>query len=150
MTKGLVPDDVAERQLAELQRLRTAAEKQLAAARAAQDAAERVATNRRTVEEAVALLRSLVKDGSFDAYRRLAVALFPRADDTWIKIHNDGTVDARGLVTLRPADAANEVQPDDQRRIERAITIRCTSLVPSPISVSFASRKYRSTGKSRV
>ena len=34
--------------------------------------------------------------------RRLAVALFPRADDTWMKIHDDGTVDARGLVTLRP------------------------------------------------
>jgi hypothetical protein len=45
-----------------------------------------------------------------------------------------------GLVTLRPEDAANEGQPDDQRRTERAITIRCTSLVPSPISQSFASR----------
>jgi DNA invertase Pin-like site-specific DNA recombinase len=149
-SKGLAPEDVMERQLVEIQRQRAAAEKQLAAARSARDAAERVAANRRTVEEAVALLRSLVKNGSFDAYRRLAQALFPRGEDTWIKIHNDGTVDARGLVTLRPVDAANEVQPDDQRRIERAITIRCTSLVPSPISVSFASRKYRSTGKSRV
>jgi DNA invertase Pin-like site-specific DNA recombinase len=139
-TKGLAPEDVMERQLAEIQRQRAAAEKQLAAARSAQDAAERVAANRRTVEEAVALLRSLVKDGSFEAYRRLAVALFPRSDDTWIRIHSDGTVDARGLVTLRPTDAANEVQPEDQRKTSRAITIRCTSLVPSPISHSFASR----------
>jgi hypothetical protein len=44
----------------------------------------------------------------------------------------------------------SQVQSDDQRRSDRAMTIRCTSLVPSPISVSFASRKYRSTGKSRV
>jgi hypothetical protein len=43
-----------------------------------------------------------VKDGSFDAYRRLAVALFPRSGDTWLKGHNDGTVDALGLVTLAP------------------------------------------------
>jgi hypothetical protein len=104
------------------------------------DAAERVATNPRTVEEAVALLRSLLKDGTFDAYRRLAQALFPRGGDTWIEIHNDGTVDARGHVTLHPEDAANAVQPEDQRRTDRAITIRCTSLVPSPISHSFASR----------
>jgi hypothetical protein len=82
--------------------------------------------------------------------RGVAVALFPRSDDAWIKIHNDGTVDARGLLTLPPADAANEVQPEDQRKTDRAMTIRCISLVPSPISQSFASRKYRSTGKSFV
>jgi hypothetical protein len=68
------------------------------------------------------------------------VALFPRSDATWIRIHNDGTVDAQGLVALCPTKAANEVEPDDQRRMSRAITIRCTSLVPSPISQSFASR----------
>jgi hypothetical protein len=124
----------------EIQRQRAAAEKQLAAARSAQDSAKRLAANSRTVEEAVALLRSLVKDGSFDAYRRLAVALFPRGDDTWIRVHQDGTVDARGLITLHPANAANEVQPENQRKTSRAMTIRCTSLVPSPISHSLASR----------
>jgi methylmalonyl-CoA decarboxylase len=35
-------------------------------------------------------------------------------------------------------------------RSSRAMTIRCTSLVPSPISVSLASRKARSTGNSLV
>jgi len=140
-TKGLVPDEVAERQLAEIQRLRIAAEKQLAAARAAQDATKRATAERRSIEAAILALRAMVKDANFDAYRSLAVALFPRSDGTWVRIHQDGTVDARGLVTLRPADAANEVQPDDQAKSDRAITIRCTSLVPSPISHSLASRK---------
>jgi len=102
------------------------------------------------VEAAIAALRTLVKDASDDAYRSHAAALFPRSDDTWIRIHQDGTVDARGLVSLCPTEAANEVQPDDQRNTSRAMTILCTSLVPSPISQSLASRKYRSTGKSRV
>ena len=34
----------------------------------------------------------------------------------------------------------NATQNGDQRSTERAMTIRCTSLVPSPISHSFASR----------
>jgi hypothetical protein len=55
-------------------------------------------------------------------YRRLAVALFPRSDETWIRIHQDGTIDARGLVTLG-AEA-----PADQRSSARATTIRCTSV----------------------
>lgn len=37
--------------------------------------------------------------------------------------------------------AANDIQPEDQLKTDRAMTIRCTSLVPSPISQSFASRK---------
>lgn len=68
-----------------------------------------------------------------DAYRRLVFALCPRSADTRVRIRQDGTIDPRGRLDL-------DADPADQRSTSRAMTIRCTSLVPSPISHSLASR----------
>jgi DNA invertase Pin-like site-specific DNA recombinase len=141
VTKGLVPDDVAELQLAEIQRLRAAAERQLAAARTAQETSARGTSDAASLRGAVAHLQALARDAGDDAYRRLLAALFPVGGQTWCRIRQDGTIDAQGLLV---PPAAN------QRSSDRAKIIRCTSLVPSPISQSLASRKYRSTGKSLV
>jgi DNA invertase Pin-like site-specific DNA recombinase len=133
VTRGQADDDVADRQFAEIKRLRTAAEKQLAAALASRDVGARVATDAASVKGAVESLRSLAEGAGDDVYRRLVLALFPASGQTWLRIRQDGTIDAMGGL---PSPA----QPQNQRNTSRATIIRCTSLVPSPISQSFASR----------
>jgi DNA invertase Pin-like site-specific DNA recombinase len=132
-SKGLASEEGLEKQLAEVQRLRVIAQKRLAAARCAEDVAARDASARQSVEAAVEALRARARSAGDEDYHRLIVALFPRSEDTWLRICQDGTIDARGLLDVSAA-------PADQRRISRATIIRCTSLVPSPISHSFASR----------
>ena len=65
-----------------------------------------------------------------------------------------GRAPRRGSAEMRrgPAHRRREVSvmsTHEQRRISRAMTMRWISLVPSPISMSFASRCMRSTGTSR-
>jgi len=70
-----------------------------------------------------------------------------REDPRHLEAREDGTIDARGLL-MPKAPQPPEAGPVPKTYLAK--TIRCTSLVPSPISHSLASLKARSTGKSLV
>jgi hypothetical protein len=76
---------------------------------------------------------------------------WPFCDDQGASVEFADVCTVSGRAGIRSGDFIRLREQDGRYfSTARAITIRCTSLVPSPISQSFASRKARSTGKSRV
>ncbi len=101
VTKGLVPDDLGERQLAEIARLRAAATERLAAIEARAETAARAKEHAADIAAAAKLIREGIADGSFASWRHAVELLFPRRPGTWIRVRPDGEIQTHGLLRLR-------------------------------------------------
>jgi DNA invertase Pin-like site-specific DNA recombinase len=118
VTKGLCAEVTAERQLAEIARLRSAATERRAAAEAREESAARAEEHAGQIASAVELLRREVENATFDRWRALVELLFPRQRGAWVRIGPDGQIDTHGLLRLTGGETVdrNECQSIPMRQ----------------------------------
>lgn len=128
-TKGMVSDDVLDRQTTEIRRLRSAAERELQAAKLGADAAERRKADTGAFDARLRAIVERIDREPTEGWASLAAELFPRRPPYGLKLTPSGEVIGNGLLPLpqtNPDDAGdgtnlghlsrasgNELQKDD-------------------------------------
>jgi DNA invertase Pin-like site-specific DNA recombinase len=105
LRRTLISARVGEKQLEEVARLRIAADARRAAAVARGEAAARRGELAAELEARVAAIREGLVGATWEDWRALCVALFPRTATTGVRIHPDGAIELLGTV---PLDARGE------------------------------------------
>jgi hypothetical protein len=100
-SQGEVRDEMWRRQSAEIGRLRAAAEERRGALLGSIESAERLRDQAQDSRAAVEAIRRRLAKASWEEWRQLVEAVWPRQDGTWIRIHPTGRIaTAGGLLKL--------------------------------------------------